>query len=70
VGEKGLKKADKCDKLIAKKGWLMCPACGRGKVLKLTPRTRAEELTVYCKLCGAESIVNIDQCLSQSACAT
>lgn len=28
------------------------------------------ELTVFCKVCGAESIVNIDECLCRSACAT
>lgn len=56
-------------KLKVKDRWLICPACGRGKVLKLNPATRAVSLTVYCKLCGAESIVNIDECLCQSACA-
>lgn len=57
-------------KLTVKNRWLLCPACGRGKVLKLNPETRAEKLTVYCKICGTESIVNIDECLCQSACAT
>lgn len=57
-------------KLAVKNRWLICPACGRGKVLKLNPGTRAVELTVFCKVCGAESIVNIDECLCQSACAT
>ena len=48
----------------------MCPRCGRGKVLRLNPKTRATSLTVYCKICGSESIVNIDECLCLSACAT
>lgn len=38
--------------------------------MKLNPGTRAMELTVFCKVCGAESIVNIDECLCRSACAT
>lgn len=58
------------DKLTAKRGWLICPRCGKGKVLRLNPETKARSLTVYCKICGKESIVNIDECLSLSACAT
>lgn len=60
----------KSAKLTARDGWLLCPACSRGKVLKLNPGTRAVNLTVFCKVCGTESIVNIDKCLCQSACAT
>ncbi len=60
----------KTAKLAVKNRWMLCPACGRGKVLKLNPGTRAVELTVYCKICGTESIVNIDECLCRSACAT
>lgn len=60
----------KSAKLIVKDGWLICPRCGRGKVLKLNPGTRAKDLTVFCKVCGQESIVNIDECLCLSACAT
>lgn len=65
-----MQNARKTAKLTARNGWLLCPACGRGKVLKLNPQTRAVELTVFCKVCGAESIVNIDECLCPSACAT
>lgn len=61
---------EKRDRLAVKNQWLLCPVCKRGKVLKLNPGTRAVELTVYCKVCGSESIVNIDECLCQSACAT
>lgn len=57
-------------KLVTKDGWLMCPRCGRGKVLRLDPGTRAKDLPVYCKYCRMESIVNIDECLCLSACAT
>lgn len=44
----------------------MCPVCGRHRVLRLEPGTEAKQLPVYCKRCGRESIVNIDQRLSQS----
>lgn len=49
-----------CDKVNANKRWLMCPVCGKGKVLQLLPTTKAENLIVYCKICRRESIVNID----------
>ncbi len=65
-----MKTAQNSAKLAVKNGWLLCPKCGRGKVLRLNPETRATSLTVYCKFCGQETIVNIDECLSHSACAT
>lgn len=57
-------------KLVTKDGWLLCPHCGKQKVLRIYPETRARCLQVYCKRCGRESIVNIDECLCQRACAT
>ncbi len=39
--------------------WLVCPACGVGKVLKLLPSTEAKNLIVFCRVCHKESIVNI-----------
>lgn len=51
----------KCDKIRTNNGWLLCPACGKSKVLKLLPETRAENLIVHCKRCGVESVVNILQ---------
>ena len=60
----------KGDKLATKNGWLLCPCCGRGKVLRLTAETSARSLAVYCKICKKESIVNIDESLSFNACAT
>lgn len=46
-------------KIRTNNGWLMCPACGKHKVLRLTPKTEAKNLPVFCKRCGKESIVNI-----------
>lgn len=48
-----------CGKIKTNQGWLICPACGKHKVLKLRPDTEAENLIVHCKRCGAESVVNI-----------
>jgi transcription elongation factor Elf1 len=48
----------------------MCPECGKGKVLKLTPQTRAKNLIVFCKRCGRESTVNIDESLCPCRVAT
>lgn len=50
----------KCGKLTVKDGWVMCPACGRGKVLKVRVDTVVKNLEVYCKLCRQKSIVNIE----------
>lgn len=52
------------DKLVVRNGWLMCPCCGKGKVLKILRNTIARDLPVYCRRCGQESIVNIDESLS------
>ena len=68
--EKALQGKANCGKLTVKDGWLMCPACGRGKVLKVRKDTEAKNLVVHCKLCGKESTVNIEclcQCQSASA---
>lgn len=57
-------------KLVVKDGWGICPACHQGKVLKVRQDTRAENLIVFCKKCGRESVVNIEclcQCQSASA---
>lgn len=48
-----------CDKMKTNQGWLMCPKCGRGKVIKLLPTTAVKDLEVYCKICKQKSIVNI-----------
>lgn len=54
-----MQSGNKCGKISTNQRWLKCPACGLGKVQKLIPGTRAENLVVYCKRCGKESIVNI-----------
>lgn len=48
-----------CDRIKSNKGWLICPACGQWKVLRILPNTEARNLPVYCKRCHQESIVNI-----------
>ncbi len=66
----GLQNAAVCATLTVKDGWLLCPVCGKGKVLKLRRDTTAENLVVHCKKCGRESVVNIEclcQCHSASA---
>ncbi len=44
-----------------KGGWLLCPACGRQKVLQVRPDTSAKNLIVYCRMCREESMVDIEQ---------
>ena len=57
---KRLQYPSESDKLTIRNGWLMCPVCGKGKVLKLLDHTIAHDLPVYCRRCGKESIVNIE----------
>jgi len=54
-----LQKPEKYDKIKTKSGWLICPACGQQRLIKLLPTTRATDLQVYCRRCHKESIVNI-----------
>lgn len=48
------------DKLIIKNGWVICPVCGKGKILKVNPDTSVHHLPRPCKRCGQETIVNIE----------
>lgn len=47
-------------KLVIKDGWVMCPVCGKGKILKINPDTIVHNLPRPCKRCGQVSIVNIE----------
>lgn len=47
-------------KLVTKDGWVMCPVCGKGKILKVNPDTTVHNLPRPCKRCGQISIVNIE----------
>lgn len=49
-----------CGKLSIKDGWVICPVCRKGKLLKLLPDTAVRNLPVKCKRCGQETVVNID----------
>ena len=50
--------------LAVKDGWAACPICGKPRLIRILPETRAKSLPVYCKHCKTESIVNIDPSLS------
>ena len=42
-------------------GWVRCPVCQRNKkLLRITPKTVAKHLPVYCRLCGSEIILDIE----------
>jgi uncharacterized Zn finger protein (UPF0148 family) len=66
---KGLQTMGSCGKLTVKDGWVMCPVCGRGKVLKVREDTEVKNLEVCCKLCRRKSVLNIKS-LSQSRSAS
>lgn len=52
-------------KISVESGWVICPICGKGKLLKLLPDSVVHSVPCKCKRCGRETIVNIDQRLSQ-----
>lgn len=66
---KVLQELEKRGKLTVKDGWLICPMCRKGKVLKVREDTEVKNLEVHCKLCGRTAIVNIES-LSQSRSAS
>lgn len=45
--------------LPVRQGYLGCPYCGAGKLLRILPQTKAVNLQVYCRRCKRELIVNI-----------
>lgn len=62
-----MQKVSKCDTISVSQEWLMCPKCGRGKLLRLTPDTEAKNLSLFCKKCHQESVVNIEPSLRHRA---
>ncbi|MBO2528117.1 MAG: hypothetical protein CW335_08140, partial [Clostridiales bacterium] len=55
-------------KIQTKDGFILCPICGRQKVLKILPETRGTHIPVFCKNCRKQSIIDIDtMSLSQRA---
>ena len=57
---KVLKEANESGKLIVKDGWVICPVCAKGKILKVRPDSSVRNLPRKCKRCGQETIVNIE----------
>lgn len=53
-------KVAKDGKLTIRNGWVICPVCGKGKILKVDPDTTAHCLPRLCKRCGQETYVNIE----------
>lgn len=49
--------------LITKDGWVICPECGRMKLLRL-PSDGKVAAFVYCRNCKRERFLNIDLSLS------
>lgn len=59
ASKKQLTNSPECGRIERDERWIVCPACGRGKVLKALPTTEVKDLPVYCKRCHQQSIVNI-----------
>lgn len=45
---------------MVRDGWVICPVCQKGKLLKIRPDTIARNLPRKCKRCGQETLVNIE----------
>ena len=54
-----MKNPQKNGKIIARDGWILCPVCGRKKILQISPSTVARNLPLFCRHCGATTQVNI-----------
>lgn len=54
---------EKCGTLVVKDGWVMCPECGRVKLLRL-PADGYVKAYAYCRNCRKERFLNIDLSLS------
>lgn len=59
-----MNKSNKCDRLVVKNGWVMCPGCQQMKLLRL-PADGKVKAFVYCRHCRSEIFLNIDLSLSQ-----
>lgn len=46
--------------MTVKDGWVICPVCGKGKILKVRPESIVRKLDCKCKLCSQISEVNIN----------
>lgn len=44
---------------INPKRWAICPACGKGKLIRILPNSRASNLELFCKVCKHTTIVHI-----------
>ncbi|MFR1050281.1 MAG: cysteine-rich KTR domain-containing protein [Lachnospirales bacterium] len=52
-------------KIVTVDGKIICPICGRPTKQRVRPETRARNLPIWCGNCRKESLVNIDESLSQ-----
>ena len=46
--------------IVIKDGWVFCPVCNKGKILRVLPSTTVHELPCYCKKCGQHPIISIE----------
>jgi len=54
-----LQKVPESVTIVARAGWITCPACGKKKLIPITATTRAKNLPIHCKLCGWDGLLNI-----------
>ena len=54
---------EKRSKLVTKDGYVLCPDCGKMKLLRMPPDGKVKAF-VHCRHCRAEKFLNIDMSLS------
>lgn len=55
---------DKAGKIASEDGWVICPGCGKSKLLRLDAGGTVRKAYVYCRRCRREYKLNIDLSLS------
>ena len=55
-----MKNEASCGIIGTNQRWLMCPRCGKQKLARIVPTTRAADLYLYCRRCNQEVKIAIE----------
>ena len=54
-----MKNMENSARLAVKNGWVSCPYCRNGRLMKVLPDTEGTSIQVFCKHCRKEIILDI-----------
>lgn len=54
-----MKSVQNSARLAVKNGWISCPHCRNGRLMKVLPETEGTSIQVFCKQCRNEIILDI-----------